>query len=188
MAFLRLHPRLQESLSLLRSLHRGSFRRTFSFHHVLLGGIISFIDFPPGRHSLSMYFPPGRDSPFIDFLPSGHFRFRYFLWIALCPSSIFLPSEILLHRFSFRRRLTLNFLPNSISPASIFLPTDISLHRLSFPRTFALQLFSLGHIRFIDFLSNKHEQEITLNFFIFKDGPLNFFIFKKGNHKTLISR
>ena len=34
----------------------------------------------------------------------------------------------------------------------------------------------------------KHEQEITLNFFIFKDGTLNFLILKKGTHPTLISR
>ena len=40
-----------------------------------------------------------------------------------------------------------------------------------------------------DFISiKKHEQEITLNFFIFKDGTLNFRIFKKGNHLTLNSR
>ena len=41
----------------------------------------------------------------------------------------------------------------------------------------------------VNFISiKKHEQEITLNFFIFKDGTLNFFIFKKGNHKIFISR
>ena len=28
----------------------------------------------------------------------------------------------------------------------------------------------------------------SLNFFIFKEGPLNFFIFKKGNHQILNSR
>ena len=37
----------------------------------------------------------------------------------------------------------------------------------------------------ISYLSKKHEQEITLNFIIFKDGTLNLFIFKKGNHPTL---
>ena len=41
----------------------------------------------------------------------------------------------------------------------------------------------------MNFISiKKHEQQITLNFFIFKDGTLNFFIFKKGNHPTLNSR
>ena len=40
----------------------------------------------------------------------------------------------------------------------------------------------------MNFISiKKHEQEITLNFLIFKDGTLNFVIFKKGNHPTLIS-
>ena len=41
----------------------------------------------------------------------------------------------------------------------------------------------------LNFISiKKHEQEITLHFFIFKDGSVNFSISKKGNHITLISR